>query len=330
MQIDQAMLRTMIHGTIDQRRELCGEIQKTLREKVLGTTDKSDITILNASIGSPSSACISLGFDNNLKTLVVVKEVLYSNGQWRIPLEALYEMQSFEKIRLLKSKHLQHIINIHIDRNSTKIISKHLPNSFDKLFAHRTPPDFCCLKSNELITVVKSLHQVNIAHRDIKTNNICFNDDGQLVLIDFDCASPNSSRSTLPISTVNFRAPELSQLYRQHQLDGIRRNYDAFACDWWSTGCVIAQMFLGDPLFSNEATAKEQPSSAPPTQKFIGQQDSDILADKMVAFSIKLRSTEGHSVLKRIVPESFYALLQNLLSLEPQERIDAANKWVNE
>ncbi len=288
----------------------CRSIQKSLRENVFDKSEDSDVSIINSNFGSASHACVSLGYDNDLKTLVVVKEVLHSQGEYCMPLETLYEMQTFQKIKKLNSVHFQQMINVHIERNSTKIFSKHLPNSFSTLFGHQTRIDFISLKANELINAVKSLHQINIAHRDIKPNNICFDHDSRLVIIDFDCASLGSSRLTLPISTLNFRAPELTRLYQQKQQGIAPQPYNAFAADWFSVGCVIAQMFRGKPLFDDL------------------DQDADAVATDMENFCRKLNSTEGHKELLRIVPAPFYKLLQGIFSLNPDERLNAVNSWV--
>jgi len=59
---------------------------------------------------------------------------------------------------------------------------------------------------------VEYLHSVNITHRDLKLENVLFDNDCSLKIIDFGCAK-DSKKSVLQTrtGTDNYMAPEVSE-----------------------------------------------------------------------------------------------------------------------
>jgi len=94
------------------------------------------------------------------------------------------------------------------------------------------------------------LHAQNICHRDIKPQNILCNlDTGELRICDFGSAKilnpaePNVSY----ICSRFYRAPEL--------ILGATRYTTAI--DIWSVGCVLAELFLGRPIFAGDTNRQQ-------------------------------------------------------------------------
>jgi serine/threonine protein kinase len=117
---------------------------------------------------------------------------------------------------------------------------------------------------DRLVSAVKHMHMMNVAHRDIKTANILvMNDTFELKLADFghSCRIGDKRREGkvyrmyANTCTLNYRPPEL--LGQQI----VSKNAHAFmpatestpghiaAVDLWSLGCVIAEMVIGRTLF---------------------------------------------------------------------------------
>ena len=231
--------------------------------------------------------------------MVLVKKIMHYDGKYILPLNTVYELSTYLKIKKMNSNHLPKLIHVNITEFCTNIILEFIPFSFSFFFSVQLPCEFIELKINELIKAVNLLHSKNIAHRDIKSANIRFLSDSSLVLIDFDSASPTQKRTSLPMCTLNTRAPELIQL----QYESVDKNYDAFACDWWSVGCILAEMFLGSCLF--EANNETHPT---------------IVLCAIKSFCEKLHSEKGVEPLKRRMPSHLYSLLQHLLEMNPTKR----------
>jgi len=102
----------------------------------------------------------------------------------------------------------------------------------------------------QICRAISYCHQRQICHRDIKPQNLLVDPDSHTVkLCDFGSAKklngnePNVSY----ISSRYYRAPELifeSQFYKT-------------SIDLWSLGCVVAELFLGAPLFQGEQSVDQ-------------------------------------------------------------------------
>jgi len=92
----------------------------------------------------------------------------------------------------------------------------------------------------QVITSLLLLQQHSIAHCDIKPENILLvsNDDAEVRLIDFGSACNEHATLYTYIQSRFYRAPEVI----------CAAPYDC-RIDSWSLGCVMAEMFLGVPLF---------------------------------------------------------------------------------
>jgi serine/threonine protein kinase len=99
----------------------------------------------------------------------------------------------------------------------------------------------------ELVAAVDYTHtHLCCAHRDIKPDNIVFDAQGHLRLIDFGLCrfDPSSgSREKRCAGTPVYRAPE------SYTTD---KWGSGMECDWWSVGIVMFEMLFGGPPFSSE------------------------------------------------------------------------------
>jgi len=95
--------------------------------------------------------------------------------------------------------------------------------------------------TKEMLSAIKYLHSLNIAHRDIKLENWLFEspkNDAKLRLIDFGFSKLyNGEPFTLITGTVYYVSPEV-----------IKGAYD-LSCDLWSLGVVVYMLLSGRPPF---------------------------------------------------------------------------------
>lgn len=112
------------------------------------------------------------------------------------------------------------------------------PNALGKIYSY------------QMFRSLAYIHNLSICHRDIKPQNILINiQDHRLVLCDFGSAkvlNPGEC-SVAYICSRYYRAPELI----------LGEDHYNVAIDIWSMGCVIAEMFLGEPIFCGK-NSKDQ------------------------------------------------------------------------
>lgn len=116
----------------------------------------------------------------------------------------------------------------------------------------------------QLFRSLAYIHSQGICHRDIKPQNLLLDPNtGVLKLCDFGSAKilvanePNVSY----ICSRYYRAPELifgatnytTKIGKPRTSSSKRQHANGSATDVWSTGCVMAELMLGQPLFPGES-----------------------------------------------------------------------------
>ena len=93
----------------------------------------------------------------------------------------------------------------------------------------------------QLVSAVAFMHEYRVAHMDIKPQNIVFDSNFNLKLMDFgtaECINDSSSKVSTRSGTEGFMAPEVADL-------SIRTEFDAYKADVYSLGVTMLLILFG-------------------------------------------------------------------------------------
>jgi len=105
----------------------------------------------------------------------------------------------------------------------------------------------------QIASAVKHLHDHNVAHLDIKPNNVLLDSNFNAKLSDFGVAQLMGSKVehiTPKIGTKNYMAPEISNTKKDH-------GYNPFSADVYSLGVLFHVLLKGELPTNSTASQSE-------------------------------------------------------------------------
>lgn len=250
------------------------------------------------------------------KQLVAIKKVFqdpkYSNREFKIVVE-------LDHPNCIK---VHHYFFSQKEENSKEIylnlVMDFVPDTLYKIlrFYYKKNYDFPNalgkMYSYQMLRSLSYIHNMSICHRDIKPQNILVNiQDHKLVLCDFGSAKilKQGESSVAYICSRYYRAPEL--------ILGEDR-YDT-SIDIWSIGCVIAEMFLGEPIFCGK-NSKDQFLKI---MQVLGTPNAAEIKNMCANVTVNLPDIKGIGLRKKLAKADplLIDLLSKTLTYNPKKRV---------
>mmetsp|Transcript_18491 Transcript_18491/g.19111 ORF Transcript_18491/g.19111 Transcript_18491/m.19111 type:complete len:659 (+) Transcript_18491:28-2004(+) len=167
----------------------------------------------------------------------------------------------------------------------------------------------------QMIDGLAYLHSNKILHRDLKPSNIMITENGEMKYIDFDLVRKIQSEDqplSLNVGTLYYKPAELI----------LGTDTYGFSLDLWSLGCILAEMYLGYPLFKAE-------NEVGILNKITGVLGSinEVILPKITSLYSYLSFTGPEDILFdklfKDCYDPFRTLIRNFLQLDPHKRVSA-------
>ncbi|KAJ5421078.1 hypothetical protein N7465_003597 [Penicillium sp. CMV-2018d] len=183
--------------------------------------------------------------------------------------------------------------------------SKPLDNKFIQFFTY------------QLLRGLKFIHSAGVIHRDLKPSNILIKENCDLKICDFGLAREQDHQMTGYVSTRYYRAPEIMLTWQRY----------SYTVDIWSTGCILAEMLLGQVLLPGTDNVHHfklitEMFGKPPKEIM-----ETVYSDITMQFVNSLPEAEPQSLRATLGDADSEAidLLEKMLDIDPQKRITAAD-----
>ncbi|XP_022736950.1 probable serine/threonine-protein kinase At1g54610 [Durio zibethinus] len=179
-----------------------------------------------------------------------------------------------------------------------------------------TEPQVKCYMK-QLLSGLKHCHKQGVLHRDIKGSNLLIDNQGILKIADFGLATfydPEQKKHlTSRVVTLWYRPPELL----------LGATYYGVGVDLWSAGCILAELLSGKPIMPGRTEVEQLHKIF----KLCGSPSEEYWKKSKLPNATLFKPQQPY---KRCIAESFkdfpsssLPLIENLLSIDPEERSTA-------
>eukprot|EP00122_Pirum_gemmata_P001565 Pgem_evm1s1406 len=102
--------------------------------------------------------------------------------------------------------------------------------------------------AKQLSLAIQCMHENNIVHRDVKLENVCLNDKGDCILIDFGEAIQIGKSSKGLVGTLVYMSPQLIKQGVEEKGKSCKHyvvDTSVKSNDVWSLGCLFYSLIVG-------------------------------------------------------------------------------------
>ena len=211
------------------------------RDLQMGTIKFTDIESIKL-IGIGSFACVRLVLHRPTNTTYALKTMHRGNT---IALNQVAHVLSEAQI-LKRCTHpfLPRLAATFKDADSLHMLMDYVPGGelFSVLRAqHRFLEPVAAFYAAIVVLVFEYLHDRRIVYRDLKPENLLFDAQGYLKLVDFGFSKEVVTKTWTLCGTPEYLAPEII----------LNKGHDRCS-DWWALGILIYEMVVGSPPFTDD------------------------------------------------------------------------------
>jgi len=239
-----------LSGLVPGRHPSTAEIMgKTALDQPVRLRAENESYLVEKVVGSGSFGVVLLGVHENTGKMIAIKRVLQDRRYKNRELQIMKMLSHPCIVQLLNSFYSTGAKSDEIYLN---VVMEYVPETLYKVskdYVKRRQPFPLVLTRLFMFQLCRALaymHSLGACHRDIKPQNLMVAmTTGALKLIDFGSAKilQPDEPNVAYICSRYYRAPELI----------FGATHYTTAIDVWSMGCVMAELFLGRPLFPGES-----------------------------------------------------------------------------
>lgn len=214
-----------------------------------------DYTLLDAKnrfvneklIGEGEISQVLMATDTQSQQVVAIKKINKRLLTPNLKRKLLTEVIILKRIAELKDNCFLQLYDAFEDDQFVYLVTEYIPGGelFDLVssFPIGVPETLASSILHQIFTAVSKLHSLDIAHLDLKLENIMYNPDtGKIKIIDFGYASTTENKLNEFSGSVHYFAPQL--------LNEIP--YDGKKADMWSLGIISYAMLAAKFPFDDE------------------------------------------------------------------------------
>ncbi|OAX83378.1 CMGC/CDK protein kinase [Emergomyces africanus] len=277
-------------------------------------------------LGEGTYATVYKGRNRQTGEMVALKEI-HLDSEEGTPSTAIREISLMKE---LKHENILSLYDIIHAENKLMLVFEFMDRDLKKHMELRgNQLDYTTIKDfmHQLLRGVAFCHHNRVLHRDLKPQNLLINASGQLKLADFGLARAFG----IPVNTFSHEVVTL--WYRAPDVLLGSRMYNT-SIDIWSAGCIMAEMYMGRPLFPGSTNEDQLQKifrlmGTPSERSWPGISQFPEYKPNFPVYATQDLSL----ILPRMDPLGL-DLLSRMLQLRPEMRISAADalrhSWFND